>query len=120
MITPGEALQRLDDHAKELEQLSEKLGLVSSALEAAERDYQNFIDSFEVGMYLQYDAENKRLPSEAMRLKLARREMRPELLGQRDELTRRRERIKQRISDIKVIIESERSILSALKESIIH
>ena len=79
-------------------------------------EYQAFVDNYEVGLYLKSEADGgPKLPSEAMRLKLARREMAPDLLGARDGLARKRERIKQRIADLKSEIEAERSILSALK-----
>lgn len=115
-VTPQQALARLDGHAAELGKLSDALLKVNQALDTADPEYQEFIDSYEVGLYLRSEAENgPKLPSEAMRLKLARREMPPEILGRRDGLVRKRERIKQRISDLKAEIEAERSILSALK-----
>ena len=89
---------------------------VSQQLEVADVEYQAFVDNYEVGLYLKSEEEGgRKLPSEAMRLKLARREMAPDLLGARDGLARKRDRIKQRIADLKSEIEAERSILSALK-----
>ena len=115
-VTPQQALQRLDTHAQELGVLSAALLKVSQQLEVADVEYQAFVDNYEVGLYLKSEAEGgPKLPSEAMRLKLARREMAPDLLGARDGLARKRERIKQRIADLKSEIEAERSILSALK-----
>ena len=111
-----EALDRLDGHAKELDKLSTDLAEIQRRLEPIEKEYQDFVDDFEVGLYLKSEEiDGRRLPSEAMRLKLARREMAPELLGRRDGLVRKRERMKQRIGDLKAIVEGERSILSALK-----
>ena len=116
MTTPLEALERLDGHASELDTLSKGLAAVQRDLEPAEVAYQAFVDEFEVGLYLKSEEpDGPRLPSEALRLKLARREMPAELLGRRDGLLRKRDRMRQRISDLKTIVESERSLLSALK-----
>ena len=41
--------------------------------------------------------------------------MAPELLGRHDGLVHKRERMRKRISDLRLVIEAERSILSALK-----
>lgn len=116
MTTPVEALERLDGHAHELDQLSRGLAQLQRDLEPVEAEYQESIDNFEIGLWLKSEEEGgPRLPSEALRHKLARREMAAGLLGRRDGLVRKRERIKQRISDLKTIVESERSVLSALK-----
>ena len=115
-VTPQEALDRLDAHSRELGDLSGALLEINRRLDDVEREYQAFVDDFEVGLYLRSEEpDGPRLPSEAMRIKLARREMSPELLGRRDLLVRKRERIRQRISDLKAEIEADRSILSALK-----
>jgi hypothetical protein len=115
-VTPSQALERLDAHSVELGKLSAALFEVNQRLEAVERDYQEFVDAYEVGLWLKAQEENgPRLPSEALRLKLARREMAPDLLGRRDGLVRKRDRVKQRIGDLKTEIDADRSILSALK-----
>jgi len=115
-VTPQEALDRLDDSRAELGRLSSALFEVNQRLDQVDHDYQEFIDNFEVGLYLKSEeTDGPRLPSESMRQKLARREMDPELLGRRDGLIRKRERIRQRISDVKAMVEADRSILSALK-----
>jgi hypothetical protein len=117
MTTPIEALDRLDAHAKELDTLSRGLAEVQRQLEPVEVNYQAFVDDFEVGLYLKSEQEDgPRLPSEAMRLKLARRAMAPELLGKRDGLIRKRDRMAKRIDDLSRVCNAERSILSALKE----
>ena len=58
------------------------IGIVSGTAE-------DFIDNFELGLYDKVLAEGGKLPSEAMRLKLARREMPAELLGRREGLMRK-------------------------------
>lgn len=116
MTTPVEALDRLDGHAQELDTLSRGLAEVQRQLEPIEVEYQTFVDDFEVGLYLKSEVvDGPRLPSEAMRLKLARRAMAPELLGRRDGLIRKRDRMSKRIDDLSRICNAERSVLSALK-----
>lgn len=128
MTTPIEALGRLETTAGELDALSKALTAVSRELDGVdvngnplpepgvEQRYQDFVDAYEVGLYEQCQADDgPKWPGEAMREKLARKDMAPELLGRRDGLVRKRERLKRRIGDVKVIIEAERSILSALK-----
>lgn len=128
MSTPAEALNRLDGHARELDALSKALTAIARQLDGVDDDgnqlgepgieqqYQDVIDEFEVGLYWQcQEDDGPKWPGEAMREKLARKTMRPELLGRRDGLVRKRERIKRRIGDLKTIVDSERSVLSALK-----
>lgn len=111
------SLGKLDEHARELDSLSKALHAVSQKLEPAERAYTEFVEKFEVGLFLKSEAEDgPRLPGEAMRLKLARRDMPAEMLGEYEGLKAKRQRLKDRISDIKAEIEAQRSILSALKE----
>ena len=119
MTTPVEARVRLDDHALELNTLSRALAEVQRQLEPVEVDYQTFVDDYEVGLYLKSEEDGgRRLPAQAMQLKLARREMAPELLGRRDGLIRKRDRISKRIDDLTRICRAEISVLSALKTEV--
>ena len=119
MSTPAEALARLDGHAAELDDLSKRLAGVQRQLEDSDRTYQDFVDDYETGLYLKSKDpgvdDGPKLPSDAMRKLLARRAMDPELLGRRDGLIHKRDRLKQRIGDLKEVIQAERSVLSALK-----
>ena len=112
---PQDVLRRLDGHALELGELSAALLKVNRALAEADRDYVAFVDDFETGLWLKAQEDGGRLPSGELRVKLARKSMAPELLGKHDGLVMQRDRIKQRIGDLKVIVEAERSVLSALK-----
>jgi hypothetical protein len=117
MTTPLEALDRLDAHARELDELSRGLAAIQREIEPVEGEYQDFVDEYQVGLYLKSEEQDgPKLPSEAMRLKLARRAMAPELLGRRDGLIRKRDRMSKRIDDLGRICNAERSVLSALKE----
>lgn len=123
-VTPQQALADLEAARDELVRLSEavfKIGQqldgINSADEGIEKQYQDFIDDWETGLWMKSQEEGgPKFPSEALRAKLARREMPAEILARRDLLVRKRDRIRQRISDVKATVEANRSILSALKE----
>lgn len=117
MTTPQEATGRLSELSAELDGISRNLAGVSRSLEPVEADYRRFVDDFELGLYQRsIDEDGYKLPSEAMRAKLAIRAMPPELFGRYTALVRSRDRMVQRIRDIKTEVEAQRSILSALKE----
>lgn len=115
MTTPAESMDRLSALARELGQRSNDLARVNRELEPVEQDYNRFIDDFEIGLWQKHQDENARLPSAAMRLKLAQKAMDPALLGRYVGLTESRKRLMKRISDMRVEVDAERSILSALK-----
>ena len=99
----------------ELGQLSTKLAQVCRDLEPVEAEYTRFVDDFELGLLLKSETSDYKLPSGALRLKLAHQKIDADLLGRRMGLTNSRERLQQRIRDLKAEIEAQRSILSALK-----
>lgn len=106
----------LDRYVRELDELSKGLAGVSRNLEPVEKEYNEFVDNFELGLYDRSLREDDfKLPSAAMRLKLAHRDMPPELYGRYVALTSKRDRLRKRISDMKAQADSQRSILSALK-----
>lgn len=122
-VTPQDALSELQKARDELAALSDALHKVNLVLDGTgtedgvEKQYQDFIDEHEVGQWLKSQEEDgPRLPSEALRIKLARREMPADLLARHDMLTRKRKRIQERMSGVAKIVEANRSILSALKE----
>lgn len=107
---------KLREQAEELAQRSGELAQVSRDLEPVEQEYRTFVDDFEIGLWKRSEDEKDfKLPAAALRVKLAHREMDPALLGRYVGLTRGRERLVQRIRDLKVEIEAQRSIVSALK-----
>jgi hypothetical protein len=108
------SMNRLDDCATELDRLSKKLAETERELEVAETDYVLFVDAFEVGLWDKH-LEGDKLPSAEMRLKLAHRAIPTEVLGRYSHLLSSRKRLEKRISSVKVIVDAQRSILSALK-----
>lgn len=113
---PTDVMAKLDGFADELNGLSANLAEVQRRLEPVQSEYQEFVDDFEVGLWEAHVNDDAKLPSAAMRLKLAQRAMKPELLGQWVALTKKRDRMMQRIRDLKVEVNAQQSILSALKE----
>lgn len=119
MSTPAEAMQRLDGLAFELGDLSQRLADVERRLEPVSEEYQKFVDDHDIGMYQRsIDETGFKLPSAEMRLKLANRSMPLELYGQYTALIHSRARLIKRISDIKVQVDAQRSILSAMKSEL--
>lgn len=109
----------LNTLALELGSLSTKLAQVSRDLEPVERQYHDFVDEFEVGLLLKSESdEDYRLPSAALRLKLAHRAMDPALLGRYMGLVNSRSRLQQRLRDLKAEVDAQRSILSSLKSEL--
>lgn len=111
-----EARRKLSELARELGARSQDLALVSRNLEPVEDEYRTFVDEFELGLLKRSeDEDGYRLPPAALRLKLAHSAMDPALLGRYIGLTKSRERLVQRIRDLKHEAEAQRSIVSALK-----
>lgn len=115
MTTPLEALERLEAYAAELDGLSKDLADVERKLEPVTREYDDFMGDHEVGLWNRHVEDGEKLPPEALRARLAHREMPKELLGRYSSLTASRKRMEKRIGSLKSEIEAQRSILSALK-----
>ncbi len=119
MSEARQAMNKLAEFADELDRLSKAQAEVSRRLEPADTEYEQFITDFEVGLWNKVEGGHlSKLPSEAMRTRLAHKEISPELLGRREGLRQSRERITRRISDLKQMVDAQRSILSALKTEI--
>lgn len=115
MTDVAESITKLREFADELDRLSRALNRVEQDLEPVEKEYQTFVDDFEVGLWTKHEDEGSKLPSEALRLKLAHKKMNPELLGRYVGLVHARKRGEKRIATLKTSVEAQRSILSALK-----
>lgn len=114
-LSVHECVGKLKDQADELDGLSRALHETERRLEPVERQYRTFVDDFEVGLWKQHQDEGKKLPSEALRVKLAEQAMDPALLGQYVGLVMARKRAEKRIKDLRSAVDAQRSILSALK-----
>lgn len=112
----GAALSRLDDYSRTLDDLSKALADCARKLEPVADEYQDFIDTHELGLYDRSESEDDfKLPSEAIRLKLALRAMPLELRGRYRTLKASQDRMTRRLGDLKALVDAQRSILSALK-----
>lgn len=116
--TAIEARQKLEHLARDLGRLSDQLAQVERNLEPVDVDYHRFIDDFDTGLWFKHVNEGDKLPAEALRHKLALREIDPELLGKYIGLTNSRKRLVDRIRSLRAEIEAQRSILSALKTEV--
>jgi hypothetical protein len=126
MSDANQVMETLDAHSAELNKLSNELatterllggytdsdGVETKGVEAA---YEAFLDVYECGCWDRHDKDGDKLPSEAMRLRLARREMPTEMLGTYSSLVAKRKRIEKRIGSLKTQVSAQQSILSALK-----
>ncbi len=121
-----DATNRLDALARELGKRSEELAKAARTLDGyvdangervvgVQEQYEDWMDTFETGLYQKQEEGGSKMPSEAMRERLGRRDMPPQLLGAHRTLLAQRNRLEARIRDIKAEIEAQRSILSALK-----
>lgn len=111
-----DARAKLREQAEELDKYSKALAFVCRELEPVEAEYQRFVDDFELGLLLRSENEDGyRLPSAALRLKMAHQAMKPELLGRHIGLTNKRTRLQQRIRDLKAQVDAQRSLVSAYR-----
>lgn len=114
-VTPQEVMHSLQKISDELALRSQQLYELDLALEPVEGQYEEFVDEYELGLLRKSETSDYKLPSEALRLKMARREMDAALLGRYEGLKRKRKRLEDRIRNLGKEADSRRSILSALK-----
>ena len=113
-LDPITVLHSLDAHARELDEISKILATVELELTPVTRQYEAFMADYDQGLWEQH-VDGAKLPSEALRARMAHRAMNPELLGHYLGLVSTRKRLEKRISSLKAIVDAKRSILSALK-----
>ena len=115
MTDVASAMATLEDLAHRLDLASRELYKVTEELEPIERKYREWIDDYEVGMYREAVESESRLPSEKLRERLALSAMDHELREMFLTFTARRERMLRRIKDLGILIDAQRSLLSAYK-----
>lgn len=115
MSDVAESIAKLRECAEELDSLSRALHDTEKRLEPIESEYRTFVDNFEVGLWEKHQDQDAKLPSAALRVKLAEKAMPPELLGGYVGLVMARKRAEKRIAGLKATVDAQRSILSALK-----
>lgn len=112
------AMESLDKRVAELDAMSKIAARIEQDFEPVEREYQDFIDAFEVGCWDRHVKDGEKLPSAELREKLARRELPTALLGKYGELSSKRRRIEKRIAGVKAAISAQQSILSAYRAEV--
>lgn len=122
---PTAVMDRLDKLATELDQRSNRLAAGERSLSGYDQNgehvagveelYEQWMDTYITGLWAKHIEDGAKLPSEEIRLRLARKDMPPKLLGEYTDLKAQRKRLENRIRDIKTQVEAQRSILSALK-----
>ena len=116
MTDPGSVMVKLDTLAGELDLASKSLSSTEESLERVEASYEEVIGDWEANLWEESQTQEVRFPPEKLRTRMAHRAMSPELLGSYNSLTAKRKRLERRIASIKVQVDAQRSILSALKE----
>lgn len=126
MSSAVEVMGKLDRYAGDLDTLSNDLAsterelsgyILPSGIEVqgVEKEYEDWLDTFETGLWSKHVNDDAKLPSEQMRLRLARMEMPSDLLGRYTTLVAKRKRLEKRIGSLKTQVSAQQSILSALK-----
>ena len=110
-----ECKDKLRQLAQRLDTLSRTLGGINNELRPIEEQYTDFIREHEAGLWDECERDGKKLPGKEMRLTLALNEMPTVLRGKYRELVSKRESLKQQIGNLKVEVDSWRSLLSAEK-----
>lgn len=108
-------MARLDALAGELDDLSRALAETERRLEPLEAQYEEFVGDWEASLWEECSVSETKWPPEKLRLRMAHKAMDSELLGAVNAGQAKRKRLEKRIGSIKVLVDAQRSILSALK-----
>jgi hypothetical protein len=108
----------LDAYALELDKRSKEEAEVNRELEPLEEFIEEALNDFEVSCWDKHVQEEAKLPSEAMRIRLAKRTMPAEILANQGRLIARRKRLERRQKALQTLIDARRSSLSALKSEL--
>lgn len=113
------AMADLDRVVAELDADSRSLAEAQDELEPVQRAYRDFIEHHTCVLYDQATTNGKRLPGDKdLREMLARRAMDPHIRGQHDVLVHRREKLQDRIRDLRAEADAYRSLLSAARTEV--
>jgi uncharacterized protein (UPF0371 family) len=110
-----DAAEILIASSRELDDLSKALMNSEKELAPIERELEIFVSDFQVALYDEHRSRDERLPSSEIRLALAYRAFDRDRYNRYLALKAARVRARQRIGDLKGIVDAQRSILSALK-----
>lgn len=105
----------LQQKARELDELSKRLDQIEIELGPLEAELTEWVEDYHAKCWTQHIEAEAKLPSESIRVSLAHRSFDREKYQRVLVLRAGRTRRKRRISDLKEIVDAQRSIVSALK-----
>jgi hypothetical protein len=111
-----QVMARLDELARELDGRSRELADTERGMEAVQAQYEEVVGDWEAALWEESQLGDTRWPPERLRERMAHRAMDPKLLGAYNAGVAKRKRLERRIGALKVQVDAQRSILSALKE----
>lgn len=114
----AEASARLIRAASELDEISKALVQTEGAIEELEPLYQQWIEDFIAGLWDESVEEEKKFPPQDVRNAMAVKAMDPDLRRDYRACIRRRQKTKQRLTDLREIVAAQRSIVSAAKTEV--
>lgn len=115
-VNPAEVMAKLDALAGELDTRSKDLAETERILEPLEAQYEEWVGDWEANLWEECTVSETKWPPEKLRLRMAHRAMDSALLGAVNAGQAKRKRLEKRIGAIKVLVDAQRSVLSALKE----
>jgi hypothetical protein len=113
-----EASARLIAAARELDDVSKALVQTENVIEDLEPRYQGWIEDFIAALWDECIDEEKKFPPQDVRNAMAVKAMEPDLRRDYRACIRRRQKTKQRLTDLREIVAAQRSIVSAAKTEV--
>lgn len=110
-----EASARLIEAAEELDKRSKELVAIERDLEIAEPMFEDSVETFIADLWDECVRDEKKFPPQDVRNALAVKAMDQALRLNYRTLLRRRQKAKQRLTDLREIVAAQRSIVSAAK-----
>ena len=110
-----DASRTLLQKARELDDLSKRLDEIEIELGPLEAELTEWVEDYQAECWRAHVEDEAKLPSEAIRLSIANRSFDREKYQRILVLRAGRSRRRRRISDLKEIVDAQRSIVSALK-----
>lgn len=113
-----EASQKLMAAARELDETSKALVQTENAIEQTEPKYESWVEDYVATLWDECVEGERKFPPKDVRDAMALKAMDPELRLNYRALIRRRQKAKQRLTDLREIVAAQRSIVSAAKTEI--
>lgn len=114
----AEASQRLMQCAEELDKRSKELVEIERQIQDAEPLYEDAVETFIADLWDECIRDEKKFPPKDVRDAMAVKAMDPAQRLNYRTLIRRRQKAKQRLTDLREIVAAQRSIVSAAKTEV--